>query len=140
VVILDTNVLSELMKSSPHAGVLAWVDIRPSAELFVASVTQAELLYGIALLPVGERHSNLARALDVAFARLFRDRILRFDSLAASAFADIAAERRRAGRPIGCFDAQIAAIARWRRADLAIRNIMDFEGCGLELVNPWEES
>jgi toxin FitB len=140
VVILDTNVVSELMKSSPHAGVLAWVDVLPSAELFVASVTQAELLYGIALLPVGERRSNLARALDVAFDRLFRDRILPFDSLAASAFADIAARRRRAGRPIGGFDAQIAAIARSRGADLATRNIIDFEGCGVELVNPWGES
>jgi PIN domain len=77
VVILDTNVVSELMKSSPHAGVLAWVDVLPSAELFVASVTQAELLYGIALLPIGERRSDLARALDVAFDRLFRDRICR---------------------------------------------------------------
>jgi predicted nucleic acid-binding protein len=134
---VDTNVISELMKAAPEARVLAWIDALPRAELFFTSVTQAELLYGVALLPAGKRREAVARALDAASEQLFRDRVLPFDSAAASAFADIAADRRRTGRPISAFDGQIAAIARSRGARLATRDIADFEGCGVELTNPW---
>jgi toxin FitB len=136
-VLLDTNVISELMKAAPEARVLAWIDALPRVELFLSSVTQAELLYGVALLPAGKRREAVARALDAALERLFRDRVLPFDSAAASVFADIAAGRRRAGRPISAFDGQIAAIARSRGARLATRDTADFEGCGVELTNPW---
>jgi predicted nucleic acid-binding protein len=138
--LLETNVVSELMKAAPDATVLAWVDGLPRAELLVSSVTQAELLYGVALLAPGRRRHDIARAVEAVFADLFRGRVLPFDSAAASAYADIAAARRRSGRPISTFDAAIAAIARSRGAVLATRNSADFEGCGVELVNPWKQN
>ncbi|MBF0561681.1 MAG: type II toxin-antitoxin system VapC family toxin [Alphaproteobacteria bacterium] len=136
-ILLDTNVVSELMKSAPAPGVLAWVDAVPGAALFVSAVTQAEILYGLALLPAGKRRDELAGAARVVFETYFRRRILPFDSDAAEAFAELAAERRQSGRPITQADAQIAAIARSRGAALATRNVADFEGCGIDVVNPW---
>jgi predicted nucleic acid-binding protein len=136
--LLDTNVISELMRASPNPGVLAWIDGLPRADLFVASVTEAELLYGVALLPPGRRRDDIARAVDAVFADLFRERVLPFDSAAAAAYADIAATRRRAGRPISAFDAAIAAITRSRGATLATRNSADFEGCGVDVIDPWK--
>lgn len=135
--LLDINVVSEIMKAAPAPEVMAWVDGMPGASLFVSAVSQAEILYGIALLPAGQRRSGLARAAAVAFATHFRGRVLPFDSSAAEAYAELAAARRDAGRPIAQFDAQIAAIARSRGATLATRNVADFEGCGVEVVNPW---
>ena len=108
----------------------------PRTELFVASITQAELLYGLALLPLGRRRDEIAQAVNAVFGDLFT-RVLPFDSAAASAYADIGANRRRAGRPIGAFDAAIAAIARSRSLPLATRNLSDFEGCGLDVIDPW---
>src|SRR5271170_5073331 len=125
------------MKALPDAAVIAWVDKAPRAMLFVASVTEAELLYGVALLVPGRRRDGLARAIGLTFARYFRGRVLPFDSAAASAFAEIAASRRKAGRRIGQSDAQIAAIARSRKATLATRDKADFEGCGVPVVDPW---
>jgi toxin FitB len=136
--LLDTNVVSELMKAAPDIGVLNWIDGLPRTELFVASITQAELLYGVALLPAGRRRDEIARAVNTVFSDLFRERVLPFDSAAASAYADIGASRRRAGRPISAFDAAIAAIARSRGAPLATRNLSDFEGCGLAVIDPWK--
>jgi len=137
-ILLDTNVVSEIMKATPEPSVLSWIDDTPGAVLFVSAITQAELLYGIALLPAGKRRDARARAAGAAFATYFRGRILSFDSDAAEAFADIAAGRRQAGRPIAQADAQIAAIARSRGASLATRKMPDFEGCGLDVVNPWK--
>jgi hypothetical protein len=136
-ILLDTNVVSEVMKAVPDAAVVAGVDKAPRATLFVASVTEAELLYGVALLPPGRRREGLARAINLTFAQYFRGRILPFDSAAAAAFAEIAASRRKAGRPIGQSDAQIAAIVRAHGATLATRDKADFEGCGVTIVDPW---
>jgi hypothetical protein len=136
--LLDTNVVSELMKATPDARVVAWIDDLPRVELFVASITQAEPRYGVALLPPGRRRDEIARAVDAVFAELFRERIWPFDSAAAAAYADIGATRRRAGRPIGAFDAAIAAVARSRGAILATRNSADFVGRGVEAINPWK--
>ena len=136
-IVLDTNVDSELMKSAPEPAVMAWVDAIPGATMFLSSVTQAEILYGVALVPEGKRRQGLALAARTAFETYFRGRILPFDSEAAEAFAELAAGRRRAGRPISQADAQIAAIARSRGAVLATRNVPDFEGCGVEIVDPW---
>jgi predicted nucleic acid-binding protein len=136
-IVLDTNVVSELMKSAPEPSVLAWIDAMPAATVFVSAITRAEILYGIALVPEGKRRDRLEQAAHTAFETYFRGRILPFDSEAADAFAPLAAGRRQAGRPISQPDAQIAAIARSRGAELATRNVPDFEGCGVEIINPW---
>jgi len=137
VIILDTNVLSELMKASPAASVAEWTSSQPASRLFITAVTQGEILYGIGLLPGGKRRDRIAIAAQSMFAEDFNDRILAFNSDAAAAYADIAVARRNMGRPIAQFDAQIAAIARSTGAAVATRNVGDFEGCGIELVNPW---
>lgn len=136
-IILDTNVLSELMKADPATSVVEWVASQPASRLFITAVTQGEILYGIGLLSKGKRRDRIANAAKAMFAEDFNDRILAFNSDAAASYADIAVARRRKGRPISQFDAQIAAIARSSGAAVATRNVVDFEGCGIELVNPW---
>ena len=138
--LLDTNVVSELMRATPEAKVLAWVDEQRASSLFLSAISQAEVLYGIALLPEGRRKQGIAEAADLAFTRYFFGRILPFDSAAAGAYAAIALERRAIGRPIAQIDAQIAAIARSRGATLATRNTGDFEDCGIDVIDPWTTS
>ena len=138
-IVVDTNVISELMRSEPAPAVLGWVNARAAASLFVTSITQAEILHGILLLPKGKRRDDLAAAAGEIFERDFAGRVLPFDSDAARRYATIVIARRRKGRPISAFDAQIAAIAAVSDADLATRNVDDFEGCGLSIVNPWAE-
>ena len=137
-IVFDTNVISELMKSSRSPGVIAWMSNQPADDLFTTTITVAETLYGIELLPRGKRRDQLLREAAAVFGEDFLGRILTFDESAARLFALIATERRSRGRPIGTFDAQIAAIARANGATLATRNTDDFEGCGVKLVNPWE--
>lgn len=136
-IVLDTNVLSELMRPAPSAIVESWLAAQSMQRLFTTAVTQAEILYGLALLPAGRRRANMTAEAELMFAEDFEGRVLAFDPTAATEYADIAATRRTAGRPISMFDAQIAAIARSREAMLATRNIADFEDCGLTLINPW---
>jgi predicted nucleic acid-binding protein len=137
-IILDTNVLSELMKPRPAPAVVAWMSGQPAASLYTTSVTQAEILYGLMLLPRSRRRSALEAAATSMFAEDFGERILGFDRDAAPAYAQIASDRRRAGRPISHFDAQIAAIARFMGAAVATRNTADLEGCGVTVVDPWK--
>ena len=137
-ILLDTNVVSELMKAAPEQRVLFWISAQPQSSLYTTSITQAEILHGIALLPAGKRRRAIEDAAHAMFTEEFKDRILGFGSDAASPYAHIAAERRRAGRPISSFDAQIAAIARSVGATIATRNVADFSGCRVGLVNPWE--
>lgn len=136
--LVDTNVLSELLRASPNAAVAAWVAAQPVESLFVSAVTQAEMLLGARLLPVGKRRQSLEIALTAMFAEDFARRILPFDSAAVPDYVEVVHNRRVAGRPISQFDAQIAAIARHHRSKLATRNVDDFEDCGLNLVNPWQ--
>jgi predicted nucleic acid-binding protein len=136
-IVLDTNVLSELLRPAPEARVLAWLDAQPSASLFTTAVTQGEILYGIRLLPDGQHRKKLWNAAVAIFDEDFAGRVLSFDGDAAGVYADIGASRRAASRPISQFDATIAAISRSRGASLATRNAKDFEGCGIEVVNPW---
>ena len=135
--LLDTNVLSELLRAQPERAVLAWFAQRATDSLFVSAVTQAEMLLGARFLPSSKRRQQLESALDTMFREDFAGRVLPFDSAAASAYAAVVATRRRTGRPISQFDAQIAAIAISRRARLATRKASDFEECGLPLTNPW---
>ena len=134
-VILDTNVLSELVKSSPTTSVFDWVAKQPSTELFTTSITEAEILFGIELLTRGRRWQGLLRAAEEMFNRDLGGRVLGFGSEAARSFAQIAAHRR--SKPMSYADAQIAAIARLTGAKLATRNVADFADCGVDLVNPW---
>jgi hypothetical protein len=138
VILLDTNVLSELMKAAPAESVVRWFSTQPATSLYTTSITQAEVLHGILLLPPGRRRSAFEAAADAMFEEEFAGRILPFGSDAAHPYARIAAERRRAGRPISHFDAQIAAIAHCAGAAVASRNVADFDGCGIEMINPWD--
>lgn len=136
-IVLDTNVVSELMRGSPQQTVLAWFGAQSPSSLFVTTVTEAEILTGIALLPYGRRQRGLSEAATRVFTTLFAGRILVFDSDAANIYAEIFAQRHAAGRPISQADCQIAAIARSREASIATRNVTDFEGIEVELIDPW---
>jgi predicted nucleic acid-binding protein len=136
-VLLDTNVLSELLRARPDATVLAWVASQPANGLFVSAVTQAEMMLGARLLPAGKRRQRLEKALEAMFLEDFTGRVLPFDSGSAADYAVVVATRRGAGASISQFDGQIAAIALSHRLGLATRNVSDFEGCGLALTNPW---
>ena len=137
--ILDTNVISELMKATPAPAVLAWMSLQPPDDLFISTVSMAEILYGIEFLPKGKRRDGLLGEAEVTFVQDFSGRILPFDERAARMFGSIVAARRRQGRPIGIADGQIAAIARGHEASLATRDFDGFEGCGIRLVNPWKQ-
>lgn len=137
-IVLDTNVLSELMRREPHPAVFAWVAAQPRETLHTTSITQAEILFGIASLPCGRRRTALAATAEAMFAFEFADRILPFDRIAAENYARIVSERRRAGTRIEAFDALIAATALVAGADLATRDVGGFEGCGLRLIDPWK--
>lgn len=138
-ILLDTNVVSELMRTEPARIVLDWFGQHDSADLFISAVTEAELRSGVAILPEGQRRDRLQLALDAMIEQDFQTRVLPFDSPAAKAYAEIAALRRAAGRPIAEADCQIAAIARAMGAPVATRNVKDFDGCGIRLINPWND-
>lgn len=136
-IVLNTNVLSEVMRPAPDHRVMSWLSQQSTASLFISAVTQAEILYGLALLPEGQRRERLLAVAREMFAEEFAGRVLPFDREAAVAYAEIASARRRGGNPISQFDAQIAASAVSRGARLATRNERDFVGCGVEVLNPW---
>lgn len=135
--LLDTNVLSELLRAAPAPAVITWFGSQPPHTLFVSAVTQAEMMLGALVLPAGKRRNTLATALNAMFEDDFGGRVLPFDAAAADVYANLVSARCAAGRPISQFDAQIAAIARCHRMLLATRNGGDFEGCDLGLINPW---
>ncbi|MET0963313.1 MAG: type II toxin-antitoxin system VapC family toxin [Noviherbaspirillum sp.] len=137
-IVLDTNVLSELMRPAPDQAVIAWLDMQEPARLFLTAITVAEVLYGIARLPEGKRKAGLLELADAVLQEDFAGRILAFDETAAAQYAELACERQQSGRPISMADAQIAAICRsLDGATLATRNVSDFEGTRLALLNPW---
>lgn len=136
-ILLDTNVLSELMRPAPAEPVLAWMRRQSAAELYVSSISYAEILYGIDLLSEGKRRRALAEQARGMFTEDFGGRMLSFDPAAAPAYAAITSGRRRAGDPILPLDAMIAAIARAHGAAVATRD-RDLNGCGVPIINPWE--
>lgn len=136
--VLDTNVISEALKPKPDARVKAWLETQPPAGVFTTAVSQAEILYGIAILPKGRRQSVLLTAAVLMFEEDFRGRVLPFDAQAATIFATLASNRRQGGLPISFADAQIAAVTQSRGGRLATRNVRDFVDCGIEIVNPWD--
>ena len=136
--VIDTNVASELMRPQPMPSVVAWIAERDAQEMYLTAVSEAELRYGVAIMPVGRRRTTLEAAMIRWLDHGFKKRILPFDS-AARAYAEVATERRHAGRPIGEADCQIAAICRARGAVLVTRNMRDFQCTGIEVVDPWVE-
>ena len=136
-IILDTNVLSALMRTAPEAPVVAWLDRQPAESVWITSITLFEARLGLALLPTGRRRQML----ETAFAQLLKEdlenRVLDFDSAAATEAASLAAERQKAGRPVDMRDTQIAGIALVRRATLATRNVRHFEDLKIPVVDPW---
>lgn len=136
-IVLDTNVISEAMAASPSPAVSRWLSDHPTPLLFTTTISVAEILYGIELLPKGKRRNALLVIAEGMFSKLFAGRVLAFDEAAARAFAPIAVNRRLSGRPITIFDAQIAAIAMANGAPVATRNTADFEQCGMRVINPW---
>ena len=137
--LLDTNMLSAMMSVAPVRNVADWIVDQPSEALYTAAVCQAEILSGIAVLPEGRRRADLAEAARAMFAEDFQGRVLPFDGEAAAAYAEMFAVRRKAGRPAGTIDLMLAAIARARGASVITRNVADFEGVGLTIINPWDD-
>lgn len=137
-IVLDTNVLSALMRRTPEASVVAWLDRQPAESVWITSITLFEARLGLALLSSGRRR----QALEAAFARLLEEdlqnRVLDFDSAAATEAASLAAERQKAGRPVDMRATQIAGIALARRATLATRNVKHFSDLKVPVVDPWE--
>ena len=137
-IVLDTNVLSELMRPNPSSRVIAWIRQQHGPQTTVTAITQAEIFYGVELLTPGKRRNRLLREAESMFAEDLGGRTLPFDSEAARLYGKIASARRAKGKPISVPDAQIAAIVLAHNAILATRNIADFDACGIQLINPWE--
>jgi predicted nucleic acid-binding protein len=136
--LLDTNVLSEVMKSQPSAAVAAWMRRQPLRSLYTAALCQGEILAGIAVLPQGRRRAELETMATAIFTQDFEGRILPFGSEAAAPYAELFALRRQMGRPIEIADLIIAATARAHNAVVVTRDAGGFEGCGLTVIDPWQ--
>lgn len=138
-IVLDTNVLSEPLKPMPSGAVLAWLDRQSRREMFVTTITLAELLEGVALLPFGKRRSELHDAYTRDVFPEFHDRVLAFDRAAAEVLSELTSRARAAGRPVGVADSLIGAIAASRRFSVATRDTEPFEAMGVAVINPWNE-
>ena len=136
-ILLDTNVVSELMRPFPGPAVESWVASHPAASLFFSAVGEAELRFGLAIMAAGRCKDELTAEVDAMLRDDFADRILPCDSGAARGYAAIAASRRVGGRPIMKADCQIAGITRSRGMTLGTRNLRDFEDTGIDILDPW---
>lgn len=137
-ILLDTNVLSELIRPEPEGRVTRWLDSLDARDVATTAITAAELLYGVARLPGGQRKERLSEAIRGLIEEDLDGRVEAFDAAAARHYADLLSEREASGRPIGVADAQIAAICLKLSAKLATRNTSDFEDTGIELLDPWQ--
>lgn len=136
-ILLDTNVVSELMRVAPDHAVLNWINRTDTNLLYLSTVTIGEIAYGLGILPNGRRRRSLTTRFREFIDRAFAYRVAEFDRPSALAYGELMASRRRSGRPMNMADGQIAAIARAHGFRVATRNTVDFEGCGLTLINPW---
>lgn len=139
-VLLDTNVVSELIRKSPDPAVEAWVSGHVLEDLYFSAIGEAELRYGAAILPAGRRRETLVSEIEGMLRDAFGDRVLPFDSNAAREFAEIAAKRRSIGRRMAPADCQIAAIARSLNMAVATRNVRDIDDINVEVINPWKSA
>lgn len=137
-IVLDTNVLSALMRTSPDAVVVEWLDRQPADSVWLTSITVFEARFGLALLPKGKRRTHLEGAFDRVLTEDLSSRVLALDEMAAGTAAQLAAERQRAGRLVDLRDTLIAGMAQARRATIATRNVRHFEGLDVPVVNPWD--
>jgi predicted nucleic acid-binding protein len=137
VIILDTNVLGALMRATPDPAVVAWLDRQPAESVWITSITLFETRFGLALLPSGRRRQALESAFDHLLKEDLEERVLDFDSAAATAAAALAAQRQKSGRPVDMRDTQIAGIVLARRATLATRNVRHFADLKISMVDPW---
>ena len=138
-IVLDTNVLTEVLKPAPSAAVVEWIVSQQPLEIYTTTITLAEILNGIEALPAGKRRGQLSAAVERIFAEQFSGRILPFNESAPRMYARIVAERSAAGHPISQFDGMIAAIARSQHGGVATRNASDFRRCGIQVINPWTD-
>lgn len=136
--VLDTNIVTELFRPSPAPAVVDWYMRQSPADFFVTAITKAECLLGVELMPVGRRRDALAFAMATFFNDRLATPILPFGNMEAEYFAEIVARRSAFGRRIGEFDAQIAAITRTHGFSIVTRNVRDFDDCGVQVINPWE--
>lgn len=136
-IFLDTNVVSELVRPTPNSYVAEWVDSQPDGTTFLSVITEAELWYGVELLPAGRRRNELASDIEWIIEIHLGGRVIDFDREAVPHFASIYAARRQAGRPIRSRDCMIAATARSYAAAVATRDTGGFQHCGIEVINPW---
>ena len=139
-ILLDTNILSEIMRVKSNSTVIKWLNDQDSSQLFLSSITIAEIGYGIYMLPEGKRKKQLELNFDQYVKNAFNYRILEFTEQAARKYAIVMGDRKRIGRPMGVPDGQIASIALAKGFSVATRNIKDFEECGLQLINPFNEN
>lgn len=138
-IVVDTNVVSELMRPEPAPVVVTWIRSRARRELYTTSITLAEIRYGIERLPEGRRKRLIQTTAEQVFVS-FEEQVLPFDATAAMHYAPIASAREQAGAPIDGFDAQIASICRTYQAALATRNLKDFEDTGIDIIDPWAQA
>ena len=138
-IVLDTNIISEIMRPQPDTDVVAWLNQCAIEQLFITSTTLAEIYYGLAILPDGQRKQNLQQRFDYFITQGFSERILVFDAKAAVIYAEIMGQSKRIGQPMSFPDGQIAAITQTHHFSLATRNIKDFKHCSVPLINPFKD-
>ena len=136
-ILLDTNVVSELTRPAPNSSVVSWLDAQITEDVYISAITEAELRFGVKILPPGRRREKLIVEIENVLRNDFEHRILPFDSNAARIHAEIAVIRKAIGKPISYADCQVAAIARCHGAAVATRNVRDFEYCEIKVINPW---
>ena len=137
-ILLDTNVVSEVMKTQPAEAVVAWLNAQDSERLYVSAVTIGEIAYGLRILPDGKRRSGLHERFERFVALAFDQRVLAYDESAARVYGELMGDRKELGLPMSVPDGQIAAIARLNHLAVATRNVLDFEHCGIDVLNPFE--
>ncbi|HEX4496952.1 MAG TPA: type II toxin-antitoxin system VapC family toxin [Thermoanaerobaculia bacterium] len=139
-IIVDTNVVAELMKASPAQAVVSWLNDQEASALFLTTITIGEIGYGLEILPQGKRRLQLEQGFARILGEAFAGRILAFDEEAARIYGALMGKRKQIGRPLSALDGQIAAIARATGSAVATRNIRDFVECGVEIINPFDQS
>ena len=137
-ILLDTNVVSEVMKTQPVEAVVAWLNSQDSERLYVSAITIGEIAYGLRILPDGKRRSGLHERFERFVALAFDQRVLAYDESAARVYGELMGDRKELGLPMSVPDGQIAAIARLNHLAVATRDVLDFEHCGIDVLNPFE--